>query len=164
MLRSSCVTPLWAARGGLARLWFWVECDRREGGVSCVEVLKVGWSVQPLVLCGMWSAWWVLRQVFPVIAEVVMARWPVFGSRAVFRLWILLCLCRALLCGVPCVNLGRPQAIWGVYQQFGGSAHYLKNPCLFENTHGFRKIYGQFERSIGYHESLCVIIIDMFPL
>jgi hypothetical protein len=127
-------------------------------------VLKVGRSVSRLVLCGICSARWVLRHVLPVITGVMVAGWLVSAVRGTFRLSILLCLCRSLLCGVPYVNLGRPQTIWGVCPQFGVSTHYLKNPCLFENTRGFRKVDGQFEKSIGYCESLWVSIIDMFPL
>jgi hypothetical protein len=34
------------------------------------------------------------------------------------------------------------------------STHNLRKPCLFENAHGCRKVYGQFESSMGHYESL----------
>jgi hypothetical protein len=54
--------------------------------------------------------------------------------------------------------------IWSVIWQLVSSPRDLKKPCLFENTRAFRKVYGQFEKSMGYYESLWVLIINLFPL
>jgi hypothetical protein len=117
--------------GGLSNRWFCVGSDRRGGDSSAFFLSSFG---------------------------VVVAELLVFGLRGVFRLLILLRLCRSLLDAVSCPNLGGLPAIRGVYSQFVVSICYLKTLMVLEKSGGNERSLRVFKKSGGNSEGLWVIM------